>query len=280
MENGHRPIIALPSGVADTALSVQLFSVREELEADLDGTLARLRDLGFARVEPFAFAQHVDALAAALDRAGLSAPSGHEAFLWETASFGDRTIQVPPRPVVFAAAQRLGLRYVIQPAAPDWSSKEAVDEIASRLTDSAREAADFGLTVGYHNHWWEIESRIDGRLALEYLADATPDDVVFEVDIYWATVGGADVPALLQRLGDRARALHVKDGPVIAAPSFDTDPRTYGQLPAGRGEVDVEGCLRAAPAVELAVVEFDAFDGDVVTAIGESAEYLRARELV
>ena len=40
---------------------------------------------------------------------------------------------MPPRPVVFAAAQRLGMRYVIQPAATDWSSREAVDEIAARL---------------------------------------------------------------------------------------------------------------------------------------------------
>ena len=265
--------------MADTALSVQLYSVRDELAADRDGTLTRLRDLGFAHVEPFAFAQDVDDLAGALDRAGLSAPSGHEAFLEETVTFGDRTIQVPPRPVVFAAARRLGMRYVIQPAATDWSSKAAVDEIAARLTDSAREASDFGLTVGYHNHWWEIESRIDGRVGLEYLADATPDDVVFEVDIYWATVGGADVPALLQRLGDRVRALHVKDGPVIAAPSFDTDPLTYGQLPAGQGAVDIEGCIRAS-AAELAVVEFDAFDGDVVPAIGASAEYLRRGGLV
>jgi sugar phosphate isomerase/epimerase len=246
--------------VADTALSVQLFSVREELAADLDGTLARLRALGLEHVEPFAFAADADALAGALDRAGLSAPSGHEAFLWETVTFGDRTIQVPPRSLVFAAAQRLGMRYVIQPAATDWSSREAVDEIAARLAESAREAAPFGLQVGYHNHWWEIEQRIDGRLALEHLADVTPDDVVFEVDIYWATVGGADVPALLERL---------------APPSFDTDPLTHGQLPAGQGEVDVEGCLRAAPGLELAVLEFDAFPGDVVAAIGASAEYLR-----
>jgi sugar phosphate isomerase/epimerase len=261
--------------VADTALSVQLFSVREELAADLDGTLARLRALGLEHVEPFAFAADADALAGALDRAGLSAPSGHEAFLWETVTFGDRTIQVPPRSLVFAAAQRLGMRYVIQPAATDWSSREAVDEIAARLAESAREAAPFGLQVGYHNHWWEIEQRIDGRLALEHLADVTPDDVVFEVDIYWATVGGADVPALLERLGDRVRALHVNDGPRIAPPSFDTDPLTHGQLPAGQGEVDVEGCLRAAPGLELAVLEFDAFPGDVVAAIGASAEYLR-----
>jgi sugar phosphate isomerase/epimerase len=179
--------------------------------------------------------------------------------------------------VIFSAAQRLGMRYVIQPAATDWSAKEAVDGIAARLRDSAREAADSGLTVGYHNHWWELEARVDGRVGLEYLADVTPDDVVFEVDVYWARVAGADVPALLRRLGNRVRALHVKDGPVIAPPGFDADPLDYGQLPAGQGAVDIEGCLEAASALELAVIEFDAFDGDVFSAIGESAEFLRSR---
>jgi sugar phosphate isomerase/epimerase len=267
--------------MSSPAISVQLYSLRDQLAADPDATLDRIRRLGISCVEPFAFAADADALAGRLADAGLSADSGHEAFLWESVTCGGRTIQVPPRPAIFAAAQRLGMRYVIQPAAADWSSREAVDEIAARLRDSAREAADSGLTVGYHNHWWELQSRIEGRIGLEYLAEVTPDDVVFEVDVYWAAVGGLDVPALLRRLGDRVRALHVKDGPRIAPPSFDveSDPLTYGQLPAGQGAVDIAGCLEAAAALELAVVEFDGFDGDVLAAIGQSADYLRGRGL-
>ena len=263
------------------AISVQLYSLRDHLQVDPQGTLARVRQMGISRVEPFAFAADADGLADRLRGAGLTATSGHEAFLEESISFGGRTIQVPPRPVIFAAARRLGMRYVIQPAATDWSSREAVDGIAARLRDSAREAADFGLTVGYHNHWWELQARVDGRVGLEYLAEVTPDEVIFEVDVYWAAVGGVDVPALLRRLGDRVRALHVKDGPVIAPPSFDaeTDPLTYGQLPAGRGAVDLHGCLDAASSAELAVLEFDAFDGDVFAALEEGADFLRSRGL-
>jgi sugar phosphate isomerase/epimerase len=44
------------------------------------------------------------------------------------------------------------------------------------------------------------------------LADCLAPEVVLEVDTYWAYAGGADVPALLRRLGDRVVALHVKDG--------------------------------------------------------------------
>ena len=52
----------------------------------------------------------------------------------------------------------------------------------------------------------------DGRHALEVFADQLDPDVMLEVDTYWAYAGGADVPALLGRLGDRVVALHVKDG--------------------------------------------------------------------
>ena len=54
------------------------------------------------------------------------------------------------------------------------------------------------------------------------LADQLDDAVLLEVDTYWAAVGGQDVPALLGRLGDRVRYLHVKDGPVVDRDDFMT----------------------------------------------------------
>jgi hypothetical protein len=66
------------------------------MEADPDGTLARIRGLGISRVEAFAFATDADALAGRLQDAGLSAESGHEAFLEESISFGGRTIRCRP----------------------------------------------------------------------------------------------------------------------------------------------------------------------------------------
>ena len=84
---------------------------------------------------------------------------------------------------------------------------------------------------------------IDGRPALEVFADLLDPSVRLEVDLYWATAGGAEPVALLQRLGDRVIAVHVKDGPMrpgITARELPTD-----QQPAGRGDVPLAAVLTA-----------------------------------
>jgi sugar phosphate isomerase/epimerase len=130
-------------------------------------------------------------------------------------------------------------------------------------------AAEHGVTVGYHNHFWELESRIGDRTAFEVLAGQLDPAVVLEVDTYWATAGGAEAPALLRRLGDRVRAIHVKDGGLATDGS--------GQVPAGQGQVPVTEILAAAPQA-LRVVEFDHYDGDIFAALSASLAFLRDTE--
>ena len=76
----------------------------------------------------------------------------------------------------------------------------------------AKEAADHGLKVGYHNHAQEFAADVDGVNGYEYFASLLDDEVVLELDLFWAATAGHDVVALLGRLGDRVKALHIKDG--------------------------------------------------------------------
>jgi sugar phosphate isomerase/epimerase len=225
------------------ALSVQLYSVRDAAAADLPGTLARLAELGFERVEPYDLADP-NGLRDALAAAGLSAPSVHARLDAET----DRVLE---------AAATIGARTVIHPhTEPErWASEAGVEEIADELAQAAAAARSYGLLAGYHNHHWELASRLGDRSALERFAERLPPDVVLELDTYWAAVGGEDVPALLGRLGERVRLLHLKDGPV----SQDSAE----QLPLGSGAMPVAAILEAATAAELAVLEFDAYAGDL-----------------
>lgn len=146
-----------------------------------------------------------------------------------------------------------------------WQSAEGIAEIAAELNAAAAKAAEYGLTVGYHNHHFELESKIDGRHGLEVLADHLDPAVVLEVDTYWAYAGGADVPALLERLGDRVVALHVKDG--------DGSLDDKKQVAVGSGSLPVNDYLVAAPNA-LFVVELDDSEGDLMTAVGASREFL------
>ena len=129
---------------------------------------------------------------------------------------------------------------------------------------AARASAE-GLRVGYHNHQFELETRIDGRHALEVFAELLDPGVVLEVDTYWAFAGGADVPALLGRLGERVAAIHVKDG--------DGTLDTKHQVAAGSGILPIPEILAAAPAA-LRVLELDDTDGDLVEALRDGRRYV------
>lgn len=109
---------------------------------------------------------------------------------------------------------------------------------------------------------------MEGQTALEYFAGLLDTEVVLEVDTYWAAVGGQDPAALLERLGDRVRFIHIKDGPVT------TD--TKAQLPAGQGKLAVWEVIGAAHALEVGVVEFDDYSGDIFDGIAQSLAYLNA----
>ncbi|RSM55460.1 sugar phosphate isomerase/epimerase [Actinoplanes sp. ATCC 53533] len=248
-------------------LSVQLYSVRDAFADDPAGALTRLAGLGFTQVEPYGVLENLAVLRTALKANGLTAPTAHAQLLGRP---HDQDQGVDQH-AVFAAAAELGIGVVIDPMVEParWQDPADIAATAVALNDAAKVAAGHGVTVGYHNHFWELESRIGDRTALEVLAEQLDPAVVLEVDTYWATAGGADTPALLRRLGDRVRAIHVKDG------SLATDGS--GQVPAGQGRVPVADILAAAPAA-LRVVEFDHYDGDIFTGLAASLAFLRRSE--
>jgi sugar phosphate isomerase/epimerase len=168
---------------------------------------------------------------------------------------------------VFAVAGELGIETVIQawtePAR--WANPGGIAATATALGEAARVAADLGLRVGYHNHGFELATTIDGRHALEVFADRLDPAVVLEIDTWWADIGGADVPALLDRLGGRVVALHLKDG--------DGSDGGHVQVPLGQGVLPVREIVAAAPTA-LRVLELDDTAGDVFDAIRIGRELL------
>jgi sugar phosphate isomerase/epimerase len=237
------------------APSVQLYTVREALAADIPGTLDRLLALGFRQVEPHDLVGFGRPLAAALAAAGLAAPTAHQGVIGRDMG-----------PILDAAAAA-GVGIVIDPyAAPErFASADEIAATADALNEAARHALSSGVRIGYHNHAHELSMQIDGVTALERLAARLDPAVALEVDTYWAAVGGADPVALLERLGERVVALHLKDGP------FTT--QTADQVPLGQGRLPVSGILAAAPRA-LRVLELDDTRGDRFEALEAGLAYL------
>jgi hypothetical protein len=131
--------------------------VRDALAEDFDGTLASShRSVHPGRAVRSA---QLRTNCAWPDRNGLTAPTAHVHLLggrsgcdlWLAAELGVQTIIEP----------------YVDPAR--WESEADISEIATELNAAAERAAASGLKVGYHNHHFELESKISGVHALEVL---------------------------------------------------------------------------------------------------------------
>jgi sugar phosphate isomerase/epimerase len=237
-----------------------MYSVRDQIATDRLAVLRRIAGFGYGAVEPYDVLTDPDKQRADLNEADLAVCAVHAKVLGEDAD------------ALFTAARTVGADTVIVPwMEPEiFATGDGVAKLASDLNEAAAKAADQGLRLGYHNHDFELSSQIAGRPALEVLADALDPAVILEVDTYWAAVGGQDVPALLGRLGDRVRYLHVKDGPITKE-----DPMTA----VGSGRMPVADILAACPSAEWHVVELDRCATDMLTAVGDSLAWLAAHDL-
>lgn len=241
--------------------SVQLYTVRDHMN-DREGTLKRLADIGFTAVEPFDPTTDPAGFRALADDLGLAVSGAHAMAL----------LNGPDPAPVFEAVATIGTDLVILPAGiphEDFTAHDGLKHAADQLNALAAKAAEHGLRFGYHNHWWEFEPVLDGRHALEILADLVDPAVLFEIDTYWSTVGGADTPAVLERLGERVVALHVKDGPTV---------KDEPNVAVGSGAMPVPAVLAAAPKDAWRVIEFDSCATDVFEALAASLAYVNGLE--
>jgi sugar phosphate isomerase/epimerase len=245
-------------------LAVQLYSVRDALAADYSGVLSRIADMGYAGVEMAgSYGSGGPADAAAFIRSlGLEIVGAHLG-LPDDNDFA-RTI---------ATAHALGTSRWVVPWVPpeEFQTRARVQTVIDRLNSAAAAAKDAGLTLFYHNHWFEFEATpgLDGDIPFNLMLEKLDPAVQFEIDLYWVKTGGSDPAAILTRLGSRASLLHVKDGPTNL---------TDAMVAVGDGVMNYPDLLPDA-AAEWLIVELDRCDTDVLTAIRRSHDYLTGKGL-
>jgi sugar phosphate isomerase/epimerase len=248
---GDNPAVRAP-------ISIQLYTLREQAQADLGGVIARLGRIGYHGVEP-AGLHGMDPVEfrKRVEDAGMRVSSAHIPF--PDAEHAQE---------IFDAHQPLGCRDLVVAFLPEdrFADAEAVAETAKALNRAGQRARARGLRLGYHNHWWEFRRRIDGRSAHAALFEQLDPEIFAEVDLYWAKSGGADPTQTLRELRERARFVHVKDGPA--------DDPAAPMTAVGEGTLDFHAALRANPRVEWHVVELDRCTTDMFEAVERSYRYL------
>lgn len=188
------------------AVGLQLYTVRELFQRDPVRTLEQVARIGYREVEfgggGYEAMDHA-LLRRTMDRLRLRAPSvhiGYDALLNDFA----RSVQM---------AKILGAGTVVLPYMTDQHRTLAGWSAALPNIDRfAKELRRAGLGFAYHNHDFEFTAKPEGVSLFERLLKETdPALVRIELDLYWAAFAGEDVPALVDRLGSRLYAYHVKD---------------------------------------------------------------------
>jgi len=197
-----RPILP-PTADRLKKIGIQLYTVRQALEADFDGTLDRLAAIGYKEVE-FAWNRGTSPADTrkVLQRTGLTAPAAHLTVTDFEAGW-DATV---------AMAHTLGIEYLVL-AWIDADQRATLDDYrrwAERFNGFGRRARAAGFQFGYHNHAEEL-TPIDGQHPYGILLGETdPAEVAFEMDIYWMLEGGGDPLAYFAQWPGRFPLVHVK----------------------------------------------------------------------
>jgi len=250
-------------GVPTSKISVQLWTFAEYIGFGTDAaTIARteevfgrLSEMGYRNVEPFTLSGlPAEQYRALLDKYGLKASARHV------------DVGTPQNPADIGQILRdnktLGIKFFGSGATPIfppiYTTEAEWIAYAEYLDELGAVARRHGQTLMVHNHDIEFETVFGGRTVYDILmAHTDPKNVVFQLDLYWATNGGGiDNPLdVIERYGNRIKLFHVKD---MAAGDFP------GRIEiVGRGIIDFPSIFDAAGgSTKYYVVEHDPRFGD------------------
>lgn len=243
-------------------VAVQLYSLRQAAAQDFFGVLKDVAAMGYAGVETAGLhnktAQEVRKV---VEDLGMKICSAHMAL--PTPETLQQTVDT---------VRGLGCSMIVNGrGSKEFDTLDKVKAHAELYEKGIAMLKPHGITVVYHNHWWEMNV-LDGKLAYDELMRQAPN-LKGELDVYWASNFGAQDPAkICARHKARLPLLHIKDGPLVK-----DQPHTA----VGAGKVDIAACVAAADpkVLQWLIVELDACATDMATAVRESCVYLTSRGL-
>lgn len=238
-------------------LSLQLYTIRDAMAQNMEGTLAAIRSTGLEYVELAGFYGNTAAgFADILNRHGFKVSGSHTGIEALEQDFDQ----------VVADSKTLGNEWVIVPYIGQ--DRRNWTELARVFDDLAQRLADRGLRFAYHNHDFELGA----DQGLRRLVAETSPAASFQIDLGWVKYAGEDPAKFLREIGSRAPLVHLKD----MAPD-----RENPHVIAGDGQVDWASVLAACEetGVQFGSIEMDVPPNDPVADTAFCIRYFQDRGL-
>lgn len=263
-------------------IAIQVYSVRDAAEADLESTLKALKEYGYDGIELAGlYGNAPETVRDLCKKYGLDPISAHVSY---------KEMMADPDKL-FADYATIGCKYVAIPSLPTdrIPGGEKWGETVELIKTFATAAKKNGIQLLYHNHDFEFET-VGGEYKLDIMYKTLPADVLgTEIDTCWVNVGGEDPAEYVKKYAGRTPVVHLKDffgeksDDMYELIGEETKPKRPGGFefrPVGKGLQNFPAILDAAEAAgaEWVVVEQDKPSMDLTSmeCAKASVEYLRS----
>ena len=250
-------------------LGIAPYTFRKSFPNGVASTLDTIKMMGFTEIEGGGGRMSPEEFKKLCNERGISIPAtgaGYEQLVNTTDS-------------VIYRAKALGAKYVITAWIPHKTGSFNFENARKAVEDFNRvgkKLRENGLTFCYHVHGYEFWKHENGTL-LDYIINNTnPDDVSFEMDVFWVQFGGGDPVQLLKKYGNRWKLIHLKDLKKGAKKDLTGLTGPENNVPLGEGELDIPGILREANKLGIKHFFIEDESDDVMTQVPKSIAYLKS----
>ena len=250
-------------------VGVQAYSFRNYFPKDMVGTIDRIQAMGITEIEGGAGKLPPEEYKKLCDARGISIPSTGASF---------KALEEDPMSIV-KTAKALGSKYVMCAWVPheggNFNVKNANHAIQV-LNRAGKILKDNGLIFCYHAHGYEFQPYGDGTLLDYIIINTDPENVAFEMDIFWIQFGGGDPVGLMQKYGDRWKLMHLKDMKIGIEKNLSGGTDVEYNVPLGTGQLDMPGILKEARKIGIAHYFIEDESSSVVEQVPLSIAYLKS----
>jgi sugar phosphate isomerase/epimerase len=213
-------------------IGMQLYTVRDLMKTDFEGTIAKVAGIGYNEVEFAGYFDHdPKTVRSILDRNKLTSPSEHVSYEVVENKWQE----------TLDAAHVVGHKFIVCPSIDDAQRKSTSGwKKAAEVFNKAGEASQkAGIQFAYHNHYWEFDPLADSGGKLPYdvlLAETDAKLVKMEMDLCWITIAGQDPLTYFSKYPGRFPMVHVKDW--VKGPDGKMGPKDGHMADVGSGAID------------------------------------------
>ncbi len=248
-------------------IGIQLYSVRNEMKTDLEGTLEKVKAMGFTYIETGAQSGKSAAeFKALLDKNRFQVVS----------FFADYNKLKTDFASVVADAKTMNAKYVIVAWIPHQKEFTLADcELAIKdFNEAGEKLAKEGLRFAYHIHGYEFVPHGKGTLMDKLMAETKPQFVNIQMDVFWVAHPGQDPVEFLKKYGKRIHLMHMKDMQKGVKGDLTGHADVETNVTIGTGSIDYASIVREARKIGVKYLIIEDESSRSMTQVPASMKYL------